>query len=383
VTDGVKIIDASGQHLTAGIIDEHSHIALDATNEMGQAITSEVRCIDVIDPEDQTIYRQLAGGVTTVHTLHGSANPIGGQSIIIKNRWGHNADELIVANQVGFLKHALGENVKRSTGRYPNSRMGTEQIIRDSYQRAVDYNAEWAGWNALKPADRAGKIPPRRDLELDAIVDVLQKRSFIACHTYVQSEGTMIMNLAEDFGVKVNTLIHFNEAYKIADQIAAHGAAASVFSDWWDYKYEVYEGITYNASILLSQGVLTCLHSDDAEQGRRLNQEAGKIVKYGGIPETEALKLVTLNPAKILHLDDRIGSIKTGKDADLVLWTDNPLSVYARASKTMVDGTIYFDEESDSKMKEEIDITRNRIIANILREASQPTPGNLTNMPRR
>ncbi len=381
--EGAKVIDATGKHLTPGIIDEHSHIAIDATNEMGQAITSEVRCIDVIDPEDLTIYRQLAGGVTTVHTLHGSANPIGGQSIIIKNRWGHNAEELIVANQAGFLKHALGENVKRSTGRYPNSRMGTEQIIRDAYQRAVDYNKQWKTWNALKPAERLGKVPPRRDLELDALVDVLEKKSFITCHTYVQSEGTMIMNLAEDFGVKVNTLIHFNEAYKIADQIAAHGAAASVFSDWWDYKYEVYEGITYNASILLSQGVLTCLHSDDAEQGRRLNQEAGKIVKYGGIPETEALKLVTLNPAKILHLDDRIGSIKTGKDADLVLWTDNPLSVYARAAKTMVDGTVYFDEESDVKMKEEIDNTRNRIISNILKETAQPAPGNLSNMPRR
>ncbi len=380
---GARIIDATGKHLTPGIIDEHSHIAIDATNEGGQAITSEVRCIDVIDPEDITIYRQLAGGVTTVHTLHGSANPVGGQSVIIKNRWGQNADGLIVQNQVGFLKHALGENVKRSTSRYPNTRMGTEQIIRDAYQRAVDYNNKWKAWNALKPAERAGKVPPRKDLELDAIVDVLEKRSFIACHTYVQSEGTMIMNLAEDFGVKVNTLIHFNEGYKIADQIKAHGAAASVFSDWWDYKYEVYEGITYNASILLSQGVLTCLHSDDAEQGRRLNQEAAKIVKYGGITETEALKLVTINPARILHLDDRIGSIKAGKDADLVLWSANPLSVYARAEKTMVDGTFFFDEEQDAKLKEEIENTRNRITGNILRESSQPAPGNFSNMSRR
>ena len=337
-----EIIDATGMHLTPGIIDEHSHIALDATNEMGQAITSEVRAGEVIDPEDQSIYRQLAGGVTTTHLLHGSANPIGGQSVLIKQRWGHNAEELKVENQVGFLKHALGENVKRTTTRYPNTRMGTEQIIRDAYQRAVDYNNEWKTWNAIKPADRAGKIPPRRDLELDAIVDVLEKRSFIECHTYVQSEGTMIMNLAKDFGVKVNSLIHFNEAYKIADQIKEHGAYASVFSDWWDYKYEVYEGIAYNAAMLMKQGVLTCIHSDDAEMGRRLNQEAGKIMKYGGISETEALKLVTINPAIMLHLGDRTGSIKAGKDADLVLWTDYPLSVYARASKTMVDGTILF-----------------------------------------
>jgi imidazolonepropionase-like amidohydrolase len=380
--DGVKVVDGTGMHLTPGIIDEHSHIALDATNEMGQAITSEVRASEVINPEDQTIYRQLAGGVTTSHILHGSANPIGGQSVIIKLRWGHSAEELKVEKQVGFLKHALGENVKRTTSRYPNTRMGTEQIIRDAYQRASDYNVQWKSWNALKSADKIGKIPPRRDLELDAIVDVLEKRSFITCHTYQQSEGTMIMNLAKDFGVKVNTLIHFNEGYKIADQIAENGSAASVFSDWWDYKYEVYEGITYNAALLISQGVLTCLHSDDAEMGRRLNQEAGKIIKYGGISEIEALKLVTLNPAKILHLDDRMGSIKAGKDADLVLWTDNPLSIYARASKTMVDGTIYFDEQTDAKMTTQMQTERNRIIGNILRET--PSTGSTTsNFPRR
>ena len=322
---GLKVIDATGMHITPGIIDEHSHIASDATNEMGQAITSEVRIGDVLDPEDQSIYRQLAGGVTMSHILHGSANPIGGQSILIKQRWGHNAEELKVENQVGFLKHALGENVKRTVNRYPNSRMGTEQIIRDAYQRALDYRNVWKTWEALKPAERVGKIPPRRDLELDAIVDVLEKRSFIECHTYVQSEGAMIMNLAKDFGVRVNSLIHFNEGYKIADQILEHGAYASVFSDWWDYKYEVYEGIAYNAALLINQGVLTCIHSDDAEMGRRLNQEAAKIMKYGGISETEALKLVTINPAIMLHMGDRTGSIKEGKDADLVLWTDYPL----------------------------------------------------------
>ena len=380
--EGARVIDATGMHLTPGIIDEHSHIANDGGNEVGQAITSEVRVGDVVDPEDESIYRQLSGGVTMAHILHGSANPIGGQSVIIKHRWGHSAEELKVDNQVGFLKHALGENVKRTSGRYPNTRMGVEQIIRDAYQRAADYNKLWKAWNALKPSDRIGKIPPRRDLELDALVDVLEKRSFITCHTYLQSEGTMMMNLAKDFGIKVNTFIHFNEGYKIADQIAEHGSAASVFSDWWDYKYEVYEGIAYNAAMLLSQGVLTCLHSDDDEMGRRLNQEAGKTVKYGGVTETEALKLVTLNPAKILHLDDRMGSIRVGKDADLVLWTDNPLSIYARASKTMVDGTIYFDEETDAKMKEQIDNERNRIISNILKETQTTTPGS-PNMSRR
>ena len=378
-----RVIDATGMHLTSGIIDEHSHIAMDGTNEGGQAITSEVRVGDVIDPEDLSIYRQLSGGVTAAHILHGSANPIGGQSVLIKHRWGHSAEELKIENQPGFLKHALGENVKRSSSRYPTTRMGVDQIIRDAYRRAIDYSNEWKAWNALKPAERIGKVPPRRDLELDPIVDVLEKRSFIECHTYVQSEGTMIMNLAKDFGVKVNSLIHFNEGYKIADQIATNGAGASVFADWWDYKYEVYEGITYNAALLLSQGVLTCLHSDDAEMGRRLNQEAGKIVKYGGVSEIEALKLVTLNPAKLLHLDDRMGSIKVGKDADLVLWTDRPLSIYARASKTMVDGTIYFDEELDSKLRQAIDAERNRIISAILKESTPPSSPNMPNFPRR
>lgn len=382
-SSGAKVIDATGMHITPGIIDEHSHIASDATNEGGQAITSEVRAGDVLDNEDLSIYRQLAGGVTMSHILHGSANPIGGQSVLIKQRWGQSAEGLKVENQPMFLKHALGENVKRNTSRYPNTRMGTEQIIRDAYQKASDYRDAWKAWNALKPAEKTGKIPPRRDLELDAIVDVLEKKSFIECHTYVQSEGAMILNLAKDYGVKVNSLIHFNEGYKIADQIAEHGAAASVFSDWWNYKYEVYEGIAYNAAMLMKQGVLTCIHSDDAEMGRRLNQEAAKAMKYGGVNEIEALKLITINPARILHMDERTGSIRAGKDADLVLWTDHPLSVYARASKTMVDGIIYFDEEKDAKMKEQIDAERIRIIAAILRDAAPSAAGTMANISRR
>jgi imidazolonepropionase-like amidohydrolase len=380
--EGVKTVDATGLYITSGIIDEHSHIALDATNEMGQAITSEVRCSDVIDPEDISIYRELSGGVTATHTLHGSANPIGGQSVLIKLRWGRPADELKIDNQVGFLKHALGENVKQTSNRYPNSRMGVEQIIKDAYQRAVDYNKQWKEWNSLKPAERIGKIPPRRDLELDAIVDVLEKRSFIVCHAYVQSEIVMILELAREFGVEVNTLIHCNEGYKVADKIKEHGTAASVFADWWDYKYEVYEGIAYNASMLVKQGVLTCINSDDDEMGRRLNQEAAKVMKYGGISEIDAWKLVTLNPAKVLHLDNRMGSIKVGKDADLVLWNDNPLSIYSRPKKTIVDGVVYFDEDTDAQMKEQIDSERNRIINNILKESQ--TPGtNMANLPRR
>jgi len=379
--EGARIIDATGMHLTPGIIDEHSHIASSSTNESTQAITSEVRMGDIIDPSDNSIYHQLSGGVTAAHLLHGSANPIGGQSVLIKHRWGSPAEEMKIQGQVGFLKHALGENVKRSTNRYPGSRMGVEHIIRDAYQRAIDYRDEWNRYNALSLKDKETIIPPRRDLELDALVDVLEKRSFITCHTYVQSEGVMLMRLAEDFGIKAHTFIHFNEGYKVADKIREHGGAASVFSDWWDYKYEVYEGINYNAATLVQQGVLTCLHSDNAEMSRRLHQEAGKTVKYGGLDQVEALKLVTLNPAKILHLDNRMGSIEPGKDADLVLWTDNPLSIYARAKMTLVDGRVYFDEEKDAEMKKQIDEERNRIIQKILKEGGSPQRP--TSMPRR
>ncbi len=365
---GARVIDATGMHLSPGIIDEHSHIAMSSTNETGQAITAEVRVADIIDPSDNSIYRQLSGGVTAAHILHGSANPIGGQSVLIKHRWGSTAEGMKIKGQVGFLKHALGENVKRSPNRFPNSRMGVEHIIRDAYMRAKDYRNEWVKYNSMSESEKKTVIPPRRDLELDALVDVLEERSFIACHTYVQSEGMMLMKLSEDLGIKAHTLIHFNEGYKVADKMREHGAAGSVFSDWWDYKYEVYEGINYNAATLVGQGVLTCLHSDDAEMSRRLHQEAGKTVKYGGLDQVEALKLVTLNPAKILHLDHRMGSIEPGKDADIVLWTDNPLSIYARAKMTLVDGKVYFDEDRDAEMKKEIDEERNRIIQKILSE---------------
>ncbi len=384
-SEGVEIIDATGKHLTSGIIDEHSHIAVSGgVNEGSRAITSEVRIADVIDPEDISIYRQLAGGVTAAQVLHGSANPIGGQSCIIKHRWGKNAEELKVDNTVGFLKHALGENVKQSRYpsnmaiRYPQSRMGVEQIIRDGYLRAKGYLESWDRYNRLSPKEKARMTKPRRDLRLEAIGEVLQKKSFITCHTYVQSETNMIMKLAEDFNVKAHTLIHNTEGYKIADKMKEHGAAGSIFSDWWAFKYEVYHAIPYNAALHLDQGVLTCIHSDDAELSRRLHQEAAKAVKYGGVTEEEAWKLVTLNPARILHLDHRMGSIKNGKDADLVLWSDNPLSIYAKAEKTMVDGVFYFDLERDAGLQQYIQQERNRIIRKMTAEGKDSPPVNRT-----
>lgn len=355
------IIDGRNKHLTPGIIDEHSHIAISrGVNECTQSNTAEVRIGDVVNPEDVNIYRQLAGGVTTAHLLHGSCNPIGGQTTLIKLRWGAAPEEMKFTPHDEFIKFALGENVKRSSGnqagRYPDSRMGVEQVYLDAFTRARDYEA--------KRKIEGNKI--RRDLELDAMVEIMNKQRFITCHSYVQSEINMLMHLAEQFNFKVNTFTHILEGFKVADKMKKHGAGASSFSDWWAYKYEVYDAIPYNGALLHNQGVVTAFNSDDAEMARRLNQEAAKAVKYGGVSPEEAFKFVTLNPAKLLHIDDRVGSIRVGKDADLVLWNDNPLSIYASADMTFVDGIKYFDRLEDDKLRYDIKVERNRIIQKLI-----------------
>ena len=367
-----KVIDAKGKHLTPGIIDEHSHIALTSgVNEGAQASSAEVRMGDVINPDDINIYRQLSGGVTTSQLLHGSANPIGGQSVLIKLRWGHSAEEMKYEKADGFIKFALGENVKQSNWgeqnsvRFPQTRMGVEQLYVDFFTRAKEYQAL-----RLSKANVRMAAPSnlRTDLELEALAEILSKNRFITCHSYVQSEINMLMHVADSFGFKVNTFTHILEGYKVADKMKAHGVNASTFSDWWAYKNEVMEAIPHNAALLTKMGVNTCVNSDDAEMARRLNQEAAKAIKYGGLSETEALKLATLNPAKMLHIDDKVGTIKVGKVADLVLWTDNPLSIYAKADKTIIDGQIYFDREEDAKLRENNKTERARIVAKLLAE---------------
>ena len=354
LTDGTaKIIDGTGKHLSAGIIDEHSHIAgTGGINECSQSVTAEVRVADVIDPEDVGIYRQLSGGVTGSHVLHGSCNTIGGQTQLIKLRWGANAEQLKFANWDPFIKFALGENVKRSysgtNNRFPDTRMGVEEVLMDAFARAKDYEKLGAG--------------KRRDLELETLVEILNKKRFITCHSYVQSEITSMMRVAEKFNFRVNTFTHILEGYKVADKMKEHGANASTFSDWWGYKMEVVDAIPQNAYLMQQAGVNVAINSDDAEMARRLNQEAAKSVKYAGMSEIDALKMVTLNPAIMLHVADRTGSIKTGKDADLVLWSDNPLSIYAKAEKTIVDGIIYFDNEKDALMRVAIVKERARLI---------------------
>ncbi|HET6245623.1 MAG: amidohydrolase family protein [Bacteroidetes bacterium] len=372
-TTAAIIIDGKGKHLTPGFIDEHSHIAISkGVNEGTQAVTSEVSIADVVNSEDVNIYRQLSGGVTASQLLHGSANPIGGQSALIKLRWGMAPEKMKINGADGFIKFALGENVKQANWgdshhvRFPQTRMGVEQVFYDAFSRAKEYEQEWKSFNDQKPKAKEKANFPRRDLELEALVEILNKKRFISCHSYVQSEISMLMHVADSMGFKINTFTHILEGYKLADKMKAHGAGGSTFSDWWAYKYEVNDAIPYNAAIMNKMGIVTAINSDDAEMGRRLNHEAAKTVKYGGVSEEDALKMITLNPAKLLHLDDKMGSIKTGKDADLVLWSDNPLSVYAKAEKTFVDGILFFDRSHDLVLREEMKKERSRIINKML-----------------
>lgn len=376
---GARVIDGTGKHVTPGIIDEHSHIAAASINEGGQSVTSEVRIGDNLNPDDINIYRQLSGGVTTSHILHGSANVIGGQTQLIKLRWGKNAEDLKFQNWTGQIKFALGENVKRSAfplgnNRYPDTRMGVEQVLVDAFTRAKDYQKAWKEYEANKNKKGSTAVEPRRDLELDALVEILESRRFITCHSYVQSEITSSIEIANRMGYKYNTFTHILEGYKVADKMKEHGSNASTFSDWWAYKMEVEDAIPYNAAIMHRVGLNVAINSDDAEMARRLNQEAAKIVKYGGVTEEEALKMVTLNPAKMLHVDDRVGSLKNGKDADVVVWSDNPLSIYAKSLYTIVDGTIYFDRQKDEQLQASVDRERNRIIRKMNSEKRSGAP---------
>ncbi len=363
------VIDATGKHLTSGIIDEHSHIAAASINEAGHNSSAEVSIADNLNAEDINIYRNLAGGVTISQILHGSANPIGGRSAILKLRWGETGDRLLYENAAKFIKFALGENVKQSnwgsaqTIRFPQTRMGVEQVYTDYFQRAVAYNT-------LK---KSGK-PYRKDIEMETLVEILNKERFISCHSYVQSEINMLMKVAEKFNFNINTFTHILEGYKVADIMKKHGVGGSTFSDWWAYKYEVNDAIPYNAAIMHSVGIVTAINSDDREMSRRLNQEAAKSVKYGNVSEEDVWKFVTLNPAKLLHIDQWVGSIKVGKDADLVLWNDHPMSVYAKAEKTLIDGKVYFDLEKDIAKRKAIKKERNQLINMMLSEKSKGGP---------
>ncbi|HEV8537428.1 MAG TPA: amidohydrolase family protein, partial [Bacteroidota bacterium] len=362
------IVDATGKHVTPGLIDCHSHSgASGSVNEAGQAITAEVRIGDVIDPDDIGLYRELAGGLTVANVLHGSANPIGGQNQVIKLRWGALPEEMKFEGAIPGIKFALGENVKQSNwgdryrSRYPQTREGVEQIIRDEFLAARDYERSWKEFDG-----GSRKIPPRRDLELDAIVEVLKGKRLVHSHSYRQDEILMLIRVADDFGFKIGTFQHVLEGYKVAAEMAKHGAGASTFSDWWAYKFEVYDAIPYNGALMHNEGVVVSYNSDSDEQARRLNTEAAKAVKYGGVSQEDALKFVTLNPAKQLRIDNRVGSLEPGKDADFAVWSGNPLSTYSICEQTWIDGKKFFDREEDRKMAEEVQSQRAVIIQKAL-----------------
>ncbi len=349
-----QVIDAAGQFVIPGIIDCHSHIAAESINEGSVSVSSIVNMAEILNPEDIDIYRDLAGGVTSANILHGSANAIGGQTLVIKLRWGQPAAKLPFEGALPGIKFALGENPKRSNfsvpgqpRRYPATRMGVEETIRGAFSEARDYKKAWDEYNKRAAAGEKNLISPRRDLRLEPLVEVLEGKRYVHSHCYREDEILMLLRVAKEFGFKVRTFQHVLEGYKVADEMAAAGVGASTFSDWWAYKVEAYDAIPYNAALMTRRGVVVSINSDDAEEATHLNQEAAKSMKYGGLSHDEALKMVTLNPAIQLGIDNRVGTIDVGKDADLAIYNRDPLSAYAVVQKTLVDGRVYFDLQRD------------------------------------
>ncbi len=372
-----QIIDITGSHITPGIIDCHSHMATDGgVNESGQAITGEVRIGDFVDCRDITIYRQLAGGVTAANILHGSANPIGGQNQVIKLRWGANDEQCKFAEAPQGIKFALGENVKQSnrgnefTTRYPQTRMGVEQIIDDAFRAAIDYRRRQAEWKSS-----AKGLPPRIDLELEAMAEILEGRRWVHCHSYRQDEILALIRVLDQHGVRIGSFQHILEGYKVAEKMAEHGAMASAFADWWAYKFEVYDAIPHAGALMHQAGLVVSFNSDDAELGRHLNHEAAKAVRYGGVDPAEALKFVTLNPAKQLRIDSYVGSLESNKQADFVIWNGPPLSNFSRPQQTWVDGRKYFDLEEDQKRQLEVATMHQSLVQKVLDSGQEPDSG--------
>ena len=361
---GAKVIDATGKYVMPGIIDPHSHTMADAINEGSRSVTSMVRMTDVMNPTDVNIYRQLAGGVTTINLLHGSANTIGGQNAVIKLKYGRDKSEMLFPGAMPGIKFALGENVTQknsqqaaqATGRplrYPATRMGQEEVLRDAFTRARDYKAAWDDYNAKSKTDKS-LVPPARNLELEPLVEVLEGKRYVHAHSYRADEMLMLLNLAKEFGFTVKTLQHGLEGYKIASEIAKAGTGLSTFADEWSYKIEAYDAIPYNVAILMRHGVVETVNSDSDERARRLNIDAAKMMRYGGLTEDEALKTITYNGAVQLGVEKRVGSIEVGKDADVVIWNGDPLSVYSMAETTFIDGEIFFDIKRDQAMRAEM-----------------------------
>ena len=376
---GAETIDVSGKFVSPGIIDAHSHIANDSINEGGTTVSSMTGIEDVLDPTDINIYRDLGGGLTVANVLHGSANPIGGKNSVIKLRWGKKrAQEMLFEGAMPGIKFALGENPKdmtqpgQNTGprRYPATRMGVEFVIRDAFTRAKAYQKAWQDYEKKKGTAGAD-LPPRRDLQLEPLVEILEGKRLVHCHSYRADEILMMIRLAEEMGFKIATFQHVLEGYKVAKEMAAHGAGGSTFSDWWGYKIEAVDAIPHNAAIMMRKGVLVSINSDSAEHARRLNTEAAKSIKWGGLTEDEAFSMVTINPAKQLRIDNRVGSLETGKDADVVVWSHHPLSTYAIVDRVYIDGNLYYERLAELRRLTEVNKEKSTLAA---AERSSRTP---------
>jgi imidazolonepropionase-like amidohydrolase len=370
VPSGTEVIDLNGRWVMPGIIDSHSHIALEGdVNEMGDLITAEVDCKDVINPQDINIFYALTGGVTSIHTMHGSANPIGGKGIVLKLRWGGSAAQLIFDGAPLTSKWALGENPKQSNSmgaaraRYPRTRMGVEESIRDEFEKAKDYMRKWAEYEKKAKAakDSKGKLasplPPKRDYRLEGIADILSGKLWVRCHAYQSEEMLSIMRLCREYGVKLVCFEHGLEGYRITNELVEYGVAISTFVDFWAYKWEAYNTMPQAAALCAKRGVVVALNSDDAERMRHLFNDAAKTVRFGGATEDEAIRMLTINPAKIMGIDRWVGTIEPGKDADLAVFNRHPLDPFTVCEMTMVDGTVYFDRakylEERKKAEEE------------------------------
>ena len=375
-----KVIDATGKFVTPGFVDSHSHTALDSVNEGSLSVTAMVRMRDVVNPTDINIYRQLAGGMTTIHPLHGSANAIGGQNTMLKLKWGKTADEMYFEGAPRTIKFALGENPKRANfrapgiqQRYPATRMGVEETIRQAFTEGREYIKKWDDFEAAKKRGE-DVVAPRKDLKLEAIADVLRGKIDIHSHCYRADEIAMLINLTEEFGIKVHTFQHTLEGYKVAPEILKHGASASILPDWWSYKMEAYDAIPYNAAVMTRKGIKVAIHSDSLETSRHFYLEAAKLMKYGDLSEEEVLKMITLNPAEMMRIENRVGSIDVGKDADLVIFNGHPFSVYSRPDITMIEGEIYFDRAKDLTMREELAKEKKALIEKEKKNGGAPQP---------